>query len=195
MVMMKIVAVWSGWAGGPGYSSFYTGASGDGAQLTTAANKVKNFFAGITLAIPTGITISIQPTALSVNEGDGSINDEVPITTVPANVVGAGSANFSAPSGACVIWRTGGFVGGRRLRGKTFLVPLSGGVYDTDGTIIANRLTELRSVATTFATPGGAAATDFVVWHRPVAGAGGSSSPIISASVADRAAILSSRRS
>ena len=194
--MNKITAVWSGWAGGPGYSNFYFGGiSPTEAQLTVAQDRVHDFFAAITLCLPTPVTISFQPSSQLITPGDGVIQDDIPVGSVAPPVVGAGGANFAAVSGACVIWRTGLTVGGRLLKGKTFLVPLSAGAYDTDGTILASRLAELRAAATALAAPGAFAdEQQLQVWHRPTAGAGGVMSPTGSASVSDRVSILRSRR-
>lgn len=193
--MDKIVAVWTGWSGGPGFSNFYFGGNAAGSQLDSAAARVHAFFSAITLCLPTPITITIQPTAQNLTPGDGQISDEKPIATPGAPIVGAGGTDFASPVGACIIWRTGTTVNGRLLKGKTFLVPLATSVYDVDGTLDPSRLTELRQAATQLATsPGSAPELDLVVWHRPVAGSGGSMAPVISATVNDRAAILKSRR-
>jgi len=192
----KITAVWSGWAGGPGYSNFYFGGTAaDSAQLTVAQDRVHDFFAAITLCLPTGITISFLPSSQRITPGDGVIQDDIPVGSVAPAVAGAGGTNFSAPSGACVVWRTGATVGGRLLKGKTFLVPLGASSYDTDGTILASRIAELRAAASALAAPGAFAAEEQLqVWHRPVGGTGGLMSPTGTASVSDRAAILKSRR-
>lgn len=193
--MYKVVAVWQGWAGGPGFSNFYFGGSPDGVQASQAAARVRAFFLGIVSALPSVINITIQPTVQEITPGDGQIIDEKPITTVPAPVQGAGGPGFSAPSGACIIWRTGVNVGGRLLKGKTFIVPMAKDAYDIDGTIAANRLTELQTFSAALANPGTFAEEQQLhVWHRPTAGTGGSSAPTVSSSVSDRAAILRSRR-
>lgn len=194
--MNKITAVWSGWAGGPGYSNFYFGGTAaDSAQLTVAQDRVHDFFALFTLCIPTGVTITFQPSSQVITPGDGVIQDDIPVGSVAPPVVGAGGANFSAASGACVVWRTGLTVAGRLLKGKTFLVPLGASAYDTDGTILASRLAELRTAASGLASPGAfAAEQQLQVWHRPVGGTGGVMAPTGTASVNDRVAILRSRR-
>lgn len=199
--MDKIVAVWNGWAGGPGYSNFYFGGGADGAQLSTAADRVYDFFQELILLIPSGITITIQPTAQEIASADGTIVAERPITTVPATIVGLGSTSYSSPSGACVTWRTTTTVNGRVLKGKTFIVPIGSNCYDVDGTLVANRLSELRIAATNLASPGSFATEEQLqVWSRPFVGTpgnparAGSNAPTVSATVSDRAAILRSRR-
>jgi len=193
--LYKVVAVWNGWAGGPGFSNFYFGGNPTAGQAGTAQDRVHDFFESLILCLPTPITISFQTTVQVIASGDGSIVSENAVTPVAPNVVGAGGTTFSSPSGACIIWRTGVTVGGRLLKGKTFFVPMTSAAYDTDGSLLTARLTELRAAATALAAPGAFAdEQQLQVWHRPVAGAGGSNSPTVSATVSDRAAVLRSRR-
>lgn len=193
-MMQKITAIWNGWGGGPGYTAFYFGEHGDITQLNNAAARVRAFFFSLAACIPTPISVTIAPTSLEIIEGSGEIVDEIALGVVPAPVAGAGGTTFSSVSGACVIWRTASHVNGRLLRGKSYIVPMSSTCYDTDGSLLATRLTELRNAATVLATPGGVPATDLVVWHRPTAGAGGSFATVTTASVKDQAAVLRSRR-
>lgn len=193
--MDKVVAVWTGWSGGPGFSNFYFSGNSSGTQLDDIADRVRDFFNAIVGQLPNAISISVQPTVQRITEGDGQIFDEVPIPTVPPSLTGLGGASFSAPSGACVIWRTGVSVRGRLLKGKTFLVPLASVTTDTDGTIRGSDLTQIRLAASDLVARNTAAEDgNLVVWSRPVNGAGGVSHEVTASSVADRAAILRSRR-
>ena len=195
--MVKVVALWTGWAGGPGYSNFYFSpdAIQNATHVTNVQARVKAFFSAFTLCLPTGLSIQVQQDSQIVASATGAIVDTISATSLQAAVAGAGAANFSAISGACVIWKTGITVHSHQLKGKTFLVPLTNGAYDTDGTILASRLTELRTAATALAAAGAFPVEEqLVVWHRPVAGAGGSASTTVSSSVNDRVAYLKSRR-
>ena len=107
------------------------------------------------------------------------------------SVSGTGVGAYTAPSGCVINWRTAGVVDGRRLRGRSFMVPLHGGAYDSDGTISAAALTSLRTALATFQA---AAAPVLQVWSRPLDGAGGSNHTVTSADIPDKAAILRSRR-
>jgi hypothetical protein len=193
--VQKVTAVWSGWPGAPGYSNFYFSGIGlvDGDYVAMTA-AVRTFFAGFTLCLPTGISILVSPVVQEIDPATGQLTGEHTASTVPTAVAGAGGTNFASPVGACVIWRTSTSINGRLLKGKTFLVPLGASSYDTDGTLLASRLAELRTAATTLADFGSVLTRQLVVWHRPVAGAGGSIADVASATVNDRSAVLRTRR-
>src|SRR4029450_2169984 len=192
--MNKIVAVWSGWAGGPGFSNFYWTGDATAAQMSAQAGAVRTFFSAITLCLPTPVSININSTSQVIDPITGDMSAEVPFTPTPASVAGAGGSTFAAPVGACVIWRTGAVVAGRALKGKTFLVPLASSAFDSDGTLLGSRLAEIRAAATDLANFSGAGASVLGVWHRPAAGGGGGSvADVTVATVSDRAAILRSR--
>ena len=193
--MDKIVARWDGWGGAPGFSNFYFSGTGDEAHLNDHADAVHDFFTGVVGELPNAVTITFQPTIQRITEADGTVIDEVAIGTVPSPVTGLGGANFSAPSGACITWLTADSVNGRRVKGRTFLVPLATAAYGPDGTLNDTILAEIRTAANALVARNTADANGkLVVWHRPVNGAGGSSHTVIAASVKDRAAMLTSRR-
>jgi len=190
----KVTAVWTGWGGAPGYSNFYFVGDATGADLTQITGAVRTFFAAFTLCLPTPVSVKVSQVVQQIDPSTGALQLEKTAPADPAIVVGAGGANFASPVGACVIWRTTSTRNGHIVKGKTFLVPLSTAAYDTDGTILASRLTELRGAATAlcgFAATGG---STFGVWSRPVAGAGGAVSHSGVATVNDRTAVLKSRR-
>jgi hypothetical protein len=195
--MYKVVAQWGGFPGAPGVSNFYFGATGvpTGANALNAQERVRAFFAGFTLCIPTGITITIGADSQVLDPATGDITDTLTATPPRATVAGAGGTFYSAISGACVIWKTGVVINSHQLRGKTFLVPLTAAAYDVDGTLLLSRATELRTAALTLATSGAFPAVEqLCVWHRPTSEHPGSASVTVSSSVNDRVAFLKSRR-
>lgn len=110
-----------------------------------------------------------------------------------APISGSSTDTCAAGVGACVTWNTGGIVGTppRRLRGRTFLVPLSTFAYDQQGTLTPAQITALNNFATSLRTN-----NVFGIWHRPTTpgGTDGTSYGVISHSLRDKVAILSSRR-
>jgi hypothetical protein len=117
----------------------------------------------------------------------------------PATITGGSVANnYSGASGLVINWRTAGVRNGRRVRGRTFLVPLAGGAYGTDGTIDNANITETVTAATALYTT--ASPIKLGVWARPKRDdlgnitEDGSFHPVVAASVPDMAAVLRSRR-
>lgn len=193
--MLRVVAQWSGFTGAPGFSNFYFAGPGEtAAAAQAAANDVRTFFAALINDLPAGVTITVSPIVAVINPGDGVLSDEITVATAPASVVGTGAGAYAAPVGAVVNWRTSTVVAGRRLRGRTFLVPLQGGSFQTDGTLATGALGIIRGAAATLATVNTGAPIELVVWHRPVNNAGGSTAVVTSSFVPDKAAVLRSRR-
>jgi hypothetical protein len=103
---------------------------------------------------------------------------------------GAGAtAGQCVPDTAQVLfrWGTGVVVGGRFLKGRTYIPGLSTANV-TEGNVAAAAQTTFNTAATAFVTSG------FGVWHRPVAGAGGSFSDATTGSVWSEFASLRQRR-
>lgn len=197
-MMMRHRWTWSGFSGGPGLSTFY--ALGSNAQQF--ADGIRTFLQigianGALGSLPTGVKIVPDSFVDMIEETDGALDSAVGITA-PADLNGATAGGYGSPMGLCVTWGTGALVTGpsgrpRRLRGRTFLVPLAGADFDTDGTFSNTKLTTLRNAANTYL--GGT--WQPCVWSRPwpnAAANNGQAAAILNASVRDKAAILTSRR-
>lgn len=192
MAILEGTLVWTGWSGGPGYTVLHTTKAG----ITTTA--VDNLVSALDhladrlhFLVPNAVTLRAST---EVKEFDPATGILANIYTSPVTVsswVGSGGTLFSAPTGACISWGTAGVNRGRRVRGKSFIVPLANGAYDTDGTLSAGFLAPLNVAATDWRT---SSAYESVVWSRPRLGAGGAAFPITSHRIADKAAVLRSRR-
>lgn len=188
-MLIRQTMVWSGVAGLPGYTQFYHSVSDPISTSAQAGNdSVTDFFSNQSSLLPEDITFTMDPVYQVIDEATGEIDSEGTVGVSNAPFQGTYVGGWSAQVGVLVEWLTGTYIRGRRLRGRTYVVPL-GGVGDADGTLTSATLDVVRG--------GSAAITgsseDFRVWHRPVAGAGGSSSGISSAVVRDHAAVLRSR--
>ena len=192
MTITRLTAQWSGFRGAPGYSNFFfdDALSAEGG-LDAAGLAIRNFFFAFRAQLPESCNIAVQGTADYIDEASGQITGTEDFSA-PGTVSGNRGGGYSAATGAVVNWNTQDYVNGRRIRGRTFLVPLASAAFDAQGDIAALALTEIRDaanalVATTLDAP-------LCVWHRPVGGAGGSSHVVTSATVPDLGAVLRSRR-
>lgn len=202
MDMLRVTARWSGWSGAPGYSNFYFGTDpgffdggllGDAAAAAalSAQQRVYSAFLTMRAQIPSGLTVtSIQ--GVDVLDSDSGEIQGVIDTGDDLNVTGTGAGGFSAASGAVVNWRTNDYRFGRRIRGRTFLVPITGSAYEDDGSLTSSALGDFREFAEDMVNGGGAPVLG--VWSRPRAGAGGVFASVTGANVPDMAAVLRSRR-
>lgn len=180
----EYVVEWSGLTGLPGVTVFYS----DSAHDITV--ELATFFTAIANQFPSGISWTIPSNGDQLNEVTGALVGAWTggtAATVPGT---GGSASYAAGVGPMIRWNTSTIVNGRRLRGRTFLTHVSTAVYQSDGTITSAARTTIGNAAT--ALLGG---TDVpLVWHRPVAGAGGQAVAANSATIPDRVSWLSSRR-
>lgn len=146
--------------------------------------------------LPNVVKIDVMPEVEEINEGTGIMIGVWPVTPGLQFSGGAASTSgWSAPSGAVISWTTPGIRNGRRIRGRTFIVPLSNECYDIDGTMKATELTRLNTGAA--ALRGGSTATQFAIYARPTApgASDGIAYPALAHKVPDMVAILRSRRS
>ena len=202
MDILRITARWSGFNGAPGYSNFHFTTSGgfwDGGLLADGAEEaannarivVRNAFLEIDNILPESVGITIEPEALVLDSDTGETLGFVPVEGQGLSG-GNATGGYSAATGAVVNWNTNDYRFGRRIRGRTFVVPLAGSAYEDDGTLTSSAITALRDFGDSIVN--GAANPDFGVWSRPRNGSGGVFASVVGYSVPDMAAVLRSRR-
>jgi hypothetical protein len=185
----KINVSWTGWNGGPGLSTFFALNQQPGDTIALAPLR-DFFFAAVTGHLPSIVSIAFPVAGDVLDETTGLVLGGWSATPV-SPVTGVGATNFSATSGAVITWRTLTIVNGKRIRGRTFLVPLLASAYAPDGTLDTNfRGNVLAAGAALIAQ----SVTTFGIYHRPVSGAGGKIAQIAAATMTDRAMVLRSRR-
>lgn len=194
-------SVWTGAPGLPGYTTLYCQqASGDVPTMAQGvADRIRAFFIDFLattttpIFLPSVITITGDSQVDTISDTDGKLLNSYPITA-GAPIVGGDAANYSQASGACITWNTAGIRRARRVRGRTYFVPLSS-AYDATGTLGTSALTNFRTAATAFLTAMNGASTPLVVFGRPTPGTSdGASYVVLSGTVVDKAAVLTSRR-
>lgn len=193
MDMLKVQAVWSGFQGAPGYSSFYfAGGGGLISDAQQVADRVATAFEAVNPMLPIDVRIQVQPTVEVIDSDTGELQGYQDIDA-PDPVGGyAAAGGYSAASGAVVNWRTDDVRFGRRIRGRTFLVPLRGAAYERDGTLTNEALEDIREFGDTLTNWD--FDSEFGVWSRPRNGSGGVFASVTSFRVPDMAAVLRSRR-
>jgi len=183
-VMRRVEVVWSGLTGLPGLSVFYSGSAVD---VTTDLNTWFTALAGV---FPTGLQWNIPGAGDTIEDTTGSLTGGWSTGSSFTISATGGTGGHAAGTGAFVRWGTNAIVGGRRLRGRTFLAPISGAFYDNAGTLTAGFLTAIGPATTTLAAAG-----KLLIWHRPPkGGASGSSSLVTSSFIPDQVTSLRSRR-
>jgi len=190
--LWHVQATWSGGKIGTGYTNMYFSEGVSTAVI--ASDSVRTFLNSCYSTggrLPSGITINFRAAVDVIDASTGVLQNTIPVTQ-PATITGTDTTAYAAVAGACVTWRTDTIAGTRRVRGRTFLVPMGGLGLQTDGTIDNATVTGINTAAGILIS----AAPEFVVWHRPasVAAGGGSAAPVVAGVCADKTAYLTSRR-
>lgn len=187
MALARVSCAWQGWPGSPGVSQMYIA----GTPVQGNIDAIRTFFNSLAAGLPSGLTIQVPSSGDVLSETDGSIQTTWSVGSTPAVVTGTNLGAYAGNAGAVVHWLTAGVVSNRRVRGRTFLVPLCNDRYDTSGSISTAFLSTLSTAASTYVTAQAGAA---VVWARPAPGRSGSMHAITSSRVPDLAVSLRSRR-
>jgi hypothetical protein len=162
------------------------------ADANTAAANMRAFLNVLPAYGPTGASITFDST-VGLYGDFGDQTGEITLSVVPAAVALTGSGTYAGGAGAVVNWVTGTFHAGRKVRGRTFLVPLVGNAFQSDGTLGPTFQAALQAAATTLAT---SSPTPVIFSKKgPAGGTSTTVTAIVSgATVPDRTAILRSRR-
>lgn len=183
--MKRVRVTWSGSpVTGPGLTTFYRDDS------VTSVADILTLFGSLANKFPPGITWTV-PSEVDVMDASTGI------LTGGASMAGGGTqvstgtdTRFAAGVGARIVWGTTTVIGGRRVKGSSFLVPLEGYCYAADGTLDATNASQIQTAVNTFVSGG-----DTVIWHRPSpGGSDGAQCPVTSGTVPDKVSTLRSRR-
>jgi len=192
--LWRYQVVWTGWSGSPGYTTLFADAvdapQGHADAVWNLLGTALSDASGVMNYLPLGVKLTFPAVMERV---ESSTNDLIGTAAVtpPSTITGTGSNLYSAASGACITWKTGTFKNGRRIVGRTFLIPLNGLAYDTDGTLGADFLTKVRSAAATYIS---APTSNPIIMSRAEPPGVGGAAQVIAASIADKTAVLRSRR-
>lgn len=187
----RVRASITGFPGGPGVSTFYC------LNPVTFIPLLTTYYTNLSSNRPAGCAVQVENVGDVLDPLSGALTGS---WSGPAQAAlpGFGTGAYPAPAGLCVTWNTGTVLDRKRLRGRTFMVPLAGDQYQNDGSLSALSQSNHQINASTLVAD---AAANFVVWHRPrpvslrypVARAGGYAA-VVSANVRDKVAVLRSRR-
>lgn len=203
MPILRVKARWQIPGAGTAFTVLHFG-SGTGSDPTDteASNSVsatRTFFEALKVYLPNVVTVDYMTDVEVIDVATGNLQGVVTAAAVASTSGTAGvSGTWSAPSGACITWTTGGLrtvnSKPRRVRGRTFIVPLATGAYDSNGNLSAGFLTSANSAAT--GLRGNFNGQQFGIFGRP--GPGGSPAGVYHSvtghRITDQSAVLRSRR-
>jgi len=192
MPYTNVTAVWTGASGLPGYTKIHFLGALTSSEVTTAEDKVRAFFASMSVYLPAIVRVDVQQLA-EIFDDNGDKTGTVSGSTVPVQVAGAASGAYSQATGAWVNWVTGQYVYGRPVRGRTFLVPLGSSAFQSDGTLITGFISALQTAANTLLTGFPALVVQYN-HHRAGQPTSSGIATVTAATIKDKAGVLRSRR-
>ena len=195
--MYRVRVASSGWSGGPGLNTFYFQTSDaptttDSAGALACVTLVRAALQANRQIYPSLTTLVVSSTVDVLTASSGELQTSYAVAE-PDPVAGNGAAAYG-PTEAMVVlsFLTDDVVGGHRVRGRAFMGPLVA-ANDADGTPTSDLRGWIVLIGNAL-IGGTGGAPQLVVWHRPVSGAGGQALVSTGVSVADKWAVLRSRR-
>ena len=180
---------WSGTSGGPGVTVLNARLGAGGLlEEQQFADFTRAWYLRMVAFFPTEITFTFPAEVTELNTTTGVLESVVSVNA-PDPVTGTSAGVYAAPAGARVDWHTGAIVDGKRLRGRTYLVPITTGAYDGGGTLLATAINDLTADAVQYLSDmDGIGALG--VWSRTH----GVIADVSSVNIPDEVAVLRSRR-
>lgn len=193
----RVAAIWGAFQGAPGYTKFSFSDLTDASARNAAGAAVRTFFEGIKPNLPFNATVTVSTTIQEYDVATGVLTGEQTMTTPPAATTGTGVLPYAAGSGFFIGWNTVTIFNGRRIKGRTFIVPACD-CYQTDGSLNTTTIAGAQAAAAALIAAAGA---ELCVWARqynkavtPWVQIAGSLAPVTTATVRDQASQLRTRR-
>lgn len=152
----------TGLPGAPYYSNLYFFLVTTQPEAQAAADAVRAFWLAQAPSIGVGLLMTVEPEVALIDEATGNLTGV--FTTVTA-AVGGGAAGDRLPPADQGLGRllTGGFVDGRRVRGRIFMPAM----VEANSTLGAPIAAYTASLSASLATLMNDPATGLTVWARP----------------------------
>lgn len=162
--MLQYRYQWNGARIGQGLSVFNLLGTDFTGNINAANTALRTWFNTIRTGIPDDVTITPPSEVLQINDEDGVLQDVQGLTAL-GSVTGQSTAAFSANAGRVVRWNTPVVVGGRRLFGRTFIVP-SVGVFNNTGNVDSTTITSDAAAHATLISSLATNGLPLGVWSR-----------------------------
>lgn len=166
--ILRLTINWTGFQGGPGYTNLHFRDFSEGEVTQTmidgAITKTDAWLDAWTVLIPSGVSYVINPSIEIIEVESGDLL-RYEAGSPDLTRVGTSAGKYAGGSGACINWYTNVVRNSRRIRGRTFMVPLGDYALSTNGTIDDPRLVGMIDATTLFLNH--TAAGDLGVWSRP----------------------------
>lgn len=171
--VLRVKLRWSGFQGGPGYTIFHFSTGTEGFHTVTeaeaAVDRVDAFAEAIKGMIPYQTALQVESDVENIDPATGEMTTVFSATPAAAhNATISLGPTFAGPVGMVINWKTAGVREGRRVRGRSFLVPLLSQTFDVNGTATSAALTTVNAAAAPLYA-GTSGDVRLGVWARPTA--------------------------
>lgn len=204
MALLRVRARWTIPGAGSAFTVMHFDDGEVGGDVNVAATNsttaLHTFFDSVKNVLPQPVKVQVMNDVEVIDVATGELAGAATGGN-HAELAGAqpSSIGWAAPTGACITWSTGGIrqvsSKPRRVRGRTFIVPLSNAAYDVNGTLTDTAVQTLNAAAT--ALRGNFSGQELAIYGRPGVGGApaGQAYAVTGHKLTDQAAILRSRRS
>lgn len=183
----EYTARWAGARVGAGASVFHFESIAGPTAAQGLATATRALFQSLVAIFPNDISIQFDTEVRELSDA-GVLLDVYPVTP-PAAVTGTKTTAFANGTGILVRHSTGVILAGRRILGRTFLVPVAADSFNDAGDVIAGTLTVINTSFATFNTATAAAGANFAVWSR----ANAATAPVVASAALSRPTTLRTR--
>lgn len=132
--------------------------------VLTAINTMINTNAG---GIPADVSWVMDTIVESYDGVLGTITGELPAAGAISPESGTNGSAYANGVGLTIKWKTGGMFNGRRIQGRTFIVPMAGQQFQTDGSLDAGVAASWQTAANAYIAAMGPLNVTPLVWGRP----------------------------
>lgn len=158
MTIAQISAKWDGLTGLPGYTFVYV------RSTASSPNPLQAFFEAIKSYLPLPLTVQVPNSGRLIDETNGKMTGVWGAGTTTTTSA-SGVNTYPPQAGAQVKWDTNDFVNGRRVRGRTYIVPLTTSAFSSGGLIGSTVANAINAAATTMIS---SYTGNLVIWSRPL---------------------------
>lgn len=170
--LARVQFLYSGWAGGPGVSvlNFSPGTAdwNDQADVDLFYDDLNTLTGSLVNMLVGGITLQASPELVIFDSATGDITDvKSPTASPTVHTSAAGTSRTSRATMMLIQYRTGVYVNGKQVKGRTFFGPLHSSNIAVDGLIESARLTDVPGWYSAILSGGG---PRLCVYRRPGVG-------------------------
>lgn len=182
----EIIVDWTGPGAGGKLSVLYFD---DAVAVATQRTSISTMLTSISDRLDNAVAWTVRTVGRELANASGALTGEWTESTARTGTGTLAGQAIPDASQALMRWNTGAVVGGRFLKGRTFIPGIEVGQI-TDGNLSALCISDFNLACGTFAGD----ANGFSIWNRPVNGGGGQLHPVVSGTVWNELAVLRRRR-